>query len=195
MPNLPEHPSKSFDVRQLHHLWHDVSETAYKELFSDDNSMTCSSSYFVQEQSSADQLARWLAVLISMIDEILQNAELWLAEAWDRVSRIRHVESLRLGWWLEKWRHTSGLKGLRPASLMKVLQCVVALTRRSTQLFNGSMTYAPTTNAPARNANVEAYIKPDPDMWDGRLSSARNIALRRRSHLGRNMQRWLVNCI
>ena len=27
---------------------------------------------------------------------------------------------------------------------------------------NGSMTYAPTTNAPARNANVEAYINPDP---------------------------------
>ena len=26
----------------------------------------------------------------------------------------------------------------------------------------GSMTYAPTTNAPARNANVEAYINPDP---------------------------------
>ena len=24
------------------------------------------------------------------------------------------------------------------------------------------MTYAPTTNAPARNANVEAYINPDP---------------------------------
>ena len=28
---------------------------------------------------------------------------------------------------------------------------------------NGSMTYAPTTNAPARNANVEAYINPDPN--------------------------------
>ena len=27
----------------------------------------------------------------------------------------------------------------------------------------GSMTYAPTTNAPARNANVEAYINPDPN--------------------------------
>ena len=27
----------------------------------------------------------------------------------------------------------------------------------------GSMTYAPTTNAPARNANVEAYIYPDPN--------------------------------
>ena len=27
---------------------------------------------------------------------------------------------------------------------------------------SGSMTYAPTTNAPARNANVEAYINPDP---------------------------------
>ena len=26
-----------------------------------------------------------------------------------------------------------------------------------------SMTYAPTTNAPARNANVEAYINPDPN--------------------------------
>ena len=25
------------------------------------------------------------------------------------------------------------------------------------------MTYAPTTNAPARNANVEAYINPDPN--------------------------------
>ena len=29
--------------------------------------------------------------------------------------------------------------------------------------FFGSMTYAPTTNAPARNANVEAYINPDPN--------------------------------
>ena len=29
--------------------------------------------------------------------------------------------------------------------------------------FNGSMTYAPTSNAPARNANVEAYINPDPN--------------------------------
>ena len=29
-------------------------------------------------------------------------------------------------------------------------------------IFDGSMTYAPTTNAPARNANVEAYINPDP---------------------------------
>ena len=28
--------------------------------------------------------------------------------------------------------------------------------------YTGSMTYAPTTNAPARNANVEAYINPDP---------------------------------
>ena len=30
-------------------------------------------------------------------------------------------------------------------------------------LCSGSMTYAPTTNAPARNANVEAYINPDPN--------------------------------
>ena len=80
LPNLPEHPSRSFDVRQLHHLLHDVSETAFKDLFSDHNSMTCSSSYCVQEQSifsPADQLAAGCAdrYRISMIDEILQNAE------------------------------------------------------------------------------------------------------------------------
>ena len=27
------------------------------------------------------------------------------------------------------------------------------------------MTYAPTTNAPAENANVEAYINPDPNSY------------------------------
>ena len=115
-----------------------------------------------------------MAVLISIphIDDRWDTTKCWTVIGWSAETESQGFDmstletgsgtGLRLGWWLEKWRHTSGLKGLRPASLMKVLQCAVALTRRSTQLFNGSMTYAPTTNAPARNANVEAYIKPDP---------------------------------
>ena len=90
-----------------------------------------------------------------MIDDILQNAELWLAEAWDPVSKIRHVESLRLGrgpardplrlgWLLEKWRHTSGFKGLRPASLMKVLQCAAAFKLKGRSHYSDNQ--SPTSN-------------------------------------------------
>ena len=31
-------------------------------------------------------------------------------------------------------------------------------------LYGFSMTYAPTTNAPTRNSNVEAYINPNPNL-------------------------------
>ena len=36
-------------------------------------------------------------------------------------------------------------------------------SRHLNTVFSGSMTYAPTTNAPARNTNVEAYINPNPN--------------------------------
>ena len=42
---------------------------------------------------------------------------------------------------------------------IQILDCNMYLYRKV-----GSMTYAPTTNAPTRNSNVEAYINPNPNL-------------------------------
>ena len=113
LPNLPEHPTRSFDVRQLHHLVHDVSETAYKDLFSDHNSMTCSSSYIFQEQSSAE--ISWLAALIdiayrwSMRYYKMLNCDLLKLETGSLAS-LRSLETGVIAWKVTSHFRSLGLK-------------------------------------------------------------------------------------